>query len=246
MSAPGLDTPGPQARLDDSVARRAWLLGACGSLSALLASCASAPMNDGSDWHGVPLPGKASTRYSAGHKGGRPAWLAQADRSASMWRRRVQRPAAQHGEVRFSWWVDHLIEGANVADADREDAPARELFGFGGDTARLSRRNRMMFELAQALTGEEPPYATLMYVWENRAPVESVVINPRTDRVRKIVLDSGAQGLGRWRDHRRELALDFRRAFGEDPGPLQSVAFMTDSDNTRSAAQAWYGPVRLL
>ena len=104
----------------------------------------------------------------------------------------------------------------------------------------------MMFELAQALTGEVPPYATLMYVWDNQAPVESVVINPRTDRVRKIVLDTGTSQLGRWRDHRRQLARDFHRAFGEDPGPLQSVALMTDADNTRSTAQAWYGPVKVL
>ena len=34
-------------------------------------------------------------------------------------------------------------------------------------------------------------------------------------------------------------------AFGEAPGALQSVAIMTDSDNTRSRAQAWYGPLTL-
>jgi hypothetical protein len=228
------------------VQRRAVLAGTCAGLGTLLAGCASAPLDAGGDWHGVRLPGKPATRYRAETKGGRAAWAAQADRSASMWRRRVQRPADQVGEVAFSWWVDQLIDGANVADADREDAPARVLFGFGGDTARLSRRNRMMFELAHAVTGEAPPYATLMYVWESQAPVESVVINPRTDRVRKIVLDTGTAELGHWRDHRRHLAQDFRRAYGEAPGPLQSIALMTDADNTRSTAQAWYGPVRLL
>ncbi|RYF36754.1 MAG: DUF3047 domain-containing protein, partial [Comamonadaceae bacterium] len=28
------------------------------------------------------------------------------------------------------------------------------------------------------------------------------------------------------------------------PGALVGVAIMTDSDNTRSLAKAWYGPVR--
>ncbi len=225
-----------------SALRRSLLLAA----GAALNGCATAPGEHGPDWHAVPLPGKAATDYRWEHKHGRRALAARAERSASMWRRRLEVPPGRIGEVSFSWWVDRLIDGASVAHAEREDAPARVLFGFGGDRARLSARNRMMFELAHALTGEEPPFATLMYVWEAEAPLESVVVNPRTDRVRKIVVDSGREQLGRWRDHRRHLAQDFRRAFGEDPGPLLSVALMTDADNTRSTANAWYGPVQLL
>ena len=212
----------------------------------MLAGCASGPRDAGEGWHEVLLPGKAATRYQWEQKEGRRALAAQAERSASMWRRRLDVAPGRVGEVAFSWWVDRLIDGASLSQAERADAPVRLLFGFGGDTAQLSQRNRMMFELAHALTGEPPPYATLMYVWDNQAPVESVVINPRTDRVRKIVVDSGTTQLGRWRDHRRHLAIDFRRAYGEDPGPLQSMALMTDADNTRSTAQAWYGPLQLL
>jgi len=102
-----------------------------------------------------------------------------------------------------------------------------------------------MFELAQALSGEAPPYATLMYVWDAKAPIDTVIVNPRTDRIRKIVVDSGPTELKRWREHRRDVAADFRRAFGEEPGPLLALAVMTDSDNTRSRSRAWYGPVTL-
>ena len=59
------------------------------------------------------------------------------------------------------------------------------------------------------------------------------------------LLDSGSEGLGRWRDHRRDLAADFETAFGEAPGPLRSVAFMTDGDNTQQQVRAWYGAVSL-
>jgi len=37
---------------------------------------------------------------------------------------------------------------------------------------------------------------------------------------------------------------DFVKAFGEAPGALLAIGIMTDTDNTRSEAQAWYGPVR--
>ena len=160
-----------------------------------------------------------------------------------MWRRLVKRSSV--GEVSFSWWVQNLVELGDVADPTREDAPARVLFAFQGDVSRLPARTRALFDLAEALTGERPPYATLMYVWDARAPVGTVIINPRSDRVRKIVVDSGPAQLRQWRDHRRDLAADFRRAFGEDPGELAAVAVMTDSDNTASRAKSWYGPIDL-
>jgi hypothetical protein len=119
------------------------------------------------------------------------------------------------------------------------------LFAFGGDMTTLPARTRLMFDLAEALSGERPPFATLMYVWDATAPVGTVIVNPRTDRIRKIVVDSGPGELRRWREHRRDLSADFRLAFGEDPGPLTSIALMTDSDNTRSSAASWYGPVAL-
>jgi hypothetical protein len=222
--------------------RRTLLLAA-----ASLAGCATREpaRSDGSGWHEVALPGKRATSYQAARKGGRPAVAARADASASLWRKRMDVPPERLGEVSFSWWVDALIAGADAAQADSGDAVARVMFGFDGDLKRLSFRNRLQFELAETLTGEAPPYATLAYVWETRAPVGSVIVNPRSDRLRKIVLDSGATQLGRWRDHRRHLARDYRRVFDEAPGRLRSVALMTDTDNTRAAAQAWYGPVQI-
>ena len=197
------------------------------------------------EWQAVPLPGKTATQYRWEYKDGRHAIAAISDGSASMFRRSVSRPSQDVGAVTFSWWVQEKPHQASVANVDREDAAARVLFGFSGDISKLPLRTRVMFELAEALTGEKPPYATLMYVWDASAPVGSVIVNPRSDRIRKIVVDSGPAELQRWREHRRDLAADFRLAFGEEPGALSSIAVMTDSDNTRSGARSWYGPVEL-
>lgn len=212
----------------------------------LLAACAGAPpvVPNEDGWHAVALPGKRATQYEHVTKDGQRAVAAVADRSASMWRRRLVRSPEQIGEVRFSWWVQDTLPGTDVSAAGRSDAPAAVLFAFDGDHARLSARNRMMFELAETLSGERPPYATLMYVFgHDSAQPEQVVVHPRTDRVRKIVLDAGPGQIRRWREHRRDLAADFQRAFGEAPGALVSVAYMTDADNTQQQARAWYGPV---
>ena len=104
----------------------------------------------------------------------------------------------------------------------------------------------MLSELALALTGEPMPYATLMYVWGNHRPAGSVIVNSRTDRIRKLVLESGPERLGRWLDYERDIRADYEKAFGEAPGALVGIAIMTDTDNTRQQTRAWYGPVTLL
>jgi hypothetical protein len=220
---------------------------------ALLAACASpehpdtgAPKAvDAEGWTAVLLPGKEATTYRWTQHAGRPALAAESIRSASLWRRKVDVAPGRLGAVRFGWWVEHLMADANVADAATEDAAARVVFAFAGDESRLSARTRAVYDLAEALTGERPPYATLMYVYETAAPVGSLIVGARSDRIRKIVLDSGSGPLRQWRDHERDLRADFRTAFGEDPGPLVAMAVMTDSDNTRSRATTWYSPPRL-
>lgn len=197
------------------------------------------------EWEPVKIPGKRLTRYAREMQDGRAVWRADAEQSASMWRRRWHVPAADLGHVQFSWKVDQLIAGATLGQAENDDAPARVVVAFDGDHGKLSPKNRMLFELADSLTGERPPYATLMYVWSDGvAAPESVLLSPRTDRIRKIVLESGPQHLGRWRHHRRDLAADYQRAFGEAPGDVLGIALMTDSDNTQSTATAWYGDIQ--
>ena len=55
-----------------------------------------------------------------------------------------------------------------------------------------------------------------------------------------IVVQSGTEGLGQWRDVRRNLREDYRRAFGAAPGPVVAVAVMTDTDNTGEVASGQY------
>jgi hypothetical protein len=197
------------------------------------------------DWHDVPLPGKGRTDYRWELTPEGRVLVAQANNSASMYRKRLRRPADALRDVEFSWWVQSLPHGGDVSDADACDAAARVLFAFGGDQTRLSARNQLMFELARTLTGEAPPFATLAYVWDTSAAVGRVITHPRSDRVRKIVVESGRDGLRQWKRYRRTLGADYRLAFGEAPGPLLAVAVMTDGDNTRSQLTTRYRDISL-
>ncbi len=177
---------------------------------------------------------------------GRRAIRSESTSAASMLRYSLRVEPADMGKLRFSWKVPALIEGADLTQRDGDDSPVRVVLAFEGDRSSFSAKNAMLSELARALTGEELPYATLMYVWGNHREPGSVIINPRTDRIRKLVLESGPSQLNRWLDYERDIRVDYEKAFGEAPGALLAIGIMTDTDNTRGSALAWYGPVTLM
>ncbi len=197
-------------------------------------------------WRHLPLPGKRATSFKFTPVDGRDALEVLAESSASMMRKQVRIEPKDVGQLHFSWKVRNLIASADLAARDADDAPVRLVLAFEGDRSRFSPKNALLSELARAMTGEEMPYATLMYVWCNVRAPESVVHNPRTDRIRKIVVESGEQRLGQWLDYSRDVRADFIQAFGEEPGALVAIGVMTDSDNTGSVARAWYGPLQMV
>jgi len=197
-------------------------------------------------WTHYPLPGKRATHYRYARNEGRDSVAVTASSAASMLRLPVRVEPGDLGAVRFSWKVPALMARADLALREAADSPVRIMLSFEGDRSRLSARDAMLSELSRSLTGEEMPYATLMYVWCTQREPGTVIRNARTARIRKIVLESGPAKLDRWLDYERDIRADYERAFGETPGALTGIAIMTDSDNTRSVARAWYGPVSLL
>ena len=198
-----------------------------------------------SRWEPMALPGKLRTLFTLEKRDQKEALKAHAESSASMLRQRLQIPADQLGALQFEWQVENLIAGANMAERDAEDSPVRLILVFDGDRSLFSAKDAMLSELTHSLTGEPLPYATLMYVWCNACPAESVIVNPRTTRIRKLAVESGPERLGQWLSYQRDIRADFEKAFGEAPGTLLGMAIMTDTDNTRGATKAWYGTIRL-
>jgi hypothetical protein len=200
---------------------------------------------DKAQWETVTLPGKLRTAFKLSTRDRRWALQADAQASASMMRQRLNVPANQLGRLQFAWQIENLMAQADMGERDSEDSPVRLILAFEGDRSQFSAKNTMLSDLTQALTGEPLPYATLMYVWCNHRPVGTVIVNPRTDRVRKLVVESGADHVKQWRHYQRNVRADFEKAFGEAPGALVGMAIMTDSDNTRGNVRAWYGDIRL-
>jgi len=119
----------------------------------------------------------------------------------------------------------------------------RVVVSFDGDIDTLPLDDRIFFDNVRLLTGQQLPYATLMYIWENRAPKGGVIPNRHTSRIRMIVAESGRDKVGAWQEVTRNVYEDFRRAFGEAPGKITAIGIMTDTDNTGENVYAYYGDI---
>ena len=157
-------------------------------------------------------------------------------------------PPAERPMLAWRWKVDRVVSAGNLAEKSGDDFAARVYVFFDVPLSALPVGARVKVMLGRAIWGDHLPTAALCYVWDNRHPIGTAAWNPYTDRVRTIVLRSGAPGA--WQAERRDLEADFRAAFGAQwPGPVPRVtgiAVGNDTDQTRESVTAWFGDFRLL
>lgn len=186
-----------------------------------------------------------ATRYELVADDGRTVVAATSERAASGLVFRLDLTAESAPVLRWRWKGERLPEAGDTRVKRGDDAVARIYVLFRLPPERATLAQRLIDRTALALYGEAPPHATLMYVWDTRAPQGSRNDNPYTSRVRNIVVESGSASLGRWLAYERDLVADYRAAFGEAPPPIAGIAIMTDTDNTQGSAAARYGDVSL-
>ena len=186
---------------------------------------------------------KKSTQYQLVSQDGRTVIKASAHASASGLVHRLAVDPRQFPLLEWRWKVNELIPAADNTKKSTEDSPVRVVVSFDGDIDKLPLGDRLFFDNMRALSGKPMPYATLMYIWENRAVKETVIPNLHTSRVKMIVAESGRGKLGEWQEVVRNVYDDYKRAFGEEPGHITMIGIMTDTDNTGANAHAYYGDI---
>ena len=186
---------------------------------------------------------KKATEYSLVKDDGQTVIRASANASASGLSQDVRVDTREFPLLRWRWKVPELIAGADNNRRQSEDSPVRVIVTFQGDKSKWSFEDRVFAGQMKMLTGYEMPYATLMYIWENRAPVSTVITNQHTTRVKMIVAGSGNDRVGEWREEVRNVYEDYKRAFREEPLLTRSIGIMTDTDNTGEKVLAYYGDI---
>ena len=183
------------------------------------------------------------TEYALVEESGRTVLRARAQGSASGIIRELRIDPRRHPVLAWRWKVLRALERSDLATRAGVDCPARLYVTFDVDIESLSAAERMRISAARMLYGPDVPAAALCYVWDTRAAPGTFAKSAYTDRVRLIVVDSGARNLGRWTRYERNLLDDFRKAFGSEAPPIRATIVSTDTDNTGETAETYYGDV---
>ena len=147
--------------------------------------------------------------------------------------------------VAWRWKVDRVLDGADLRRKEGDDYAARVYVTFDVPDEALSFAQRARMAVARLFYGDHVPAAALCYVWDNRHAVGTTAWNAYTSQVRMIVLRSGAGEVGRWVSESRDVAADYREAFGRAAPPISGVAVSADTDQTHEKVTAWFGDLRL-
>jgi len=196
-------------------------------------------------WRHQTLPKvERENRFDLVRDDGRTVLRVRSDASASALAHSLDVDPAKTPILEWRWKVSNPVAGSDFTRKDGDDYAGRVYVLFDYPVERLPAAERLKISLARALHGTELPTAAIAYVWGSAQPVGAAGPNPYTDRVRMIVVASGAARAGRWVEVRRDVASDFRAAFGEAPPRITGVAVSADTDNTGERVTTMFGDLR--
>jgi Protein of unknown function (DUF3047) len=198
-------------------------------------------------WSVQPLPKvERKTVYDLIDDSGSIVLRARANRSAASLRHSVYADPARTPILRWRWRTDHVLQAGDMTTKEGDDYAARVYVFFDRDPETMSLKDRTLLKVGRARYGNDLPAAALCYVWDNRQPVGTIRPNAYTPFVAMVVASSGTGEVGRWVSLRRNIAEDYRRAFGTAAPQITGVAVSVDTDNTGESAVSYFGDIEFV
>jgi len=209
-----------------------------------------APLDDATAWRLALLPRQKvpATHFSVVDLEGVPALRIETQGGYGNLVHNVPAAAAGARQLSWRWRVERTIDGADLRHKRSDDAAAKICVMFDLPLDLVPFLERQTLRLARAAAGEPLPAATVCYVWDASLAAGTVLPNAYSRRMRWIVLQGAGSPLGRWQAERRDLAADFRRAFGDETDTVPSIAAVlvgADADNTGGQATAHVADLEL-
>lgn len=186
------------------------------------------------------------TQYTLTRDQDRTVIRAHSQNAASGLIRHLRVDPVEYPLIRWHWKIERVLEKGDLSTKQGDDYAARIYVAFAFDPEAAGWWERMRHSSASLFADQEVPGTALNYIWANKAPENTIAPNPYAPEAMMIVLQSGNAAAGRWMTETRDIAADYRRAFGRTPPPIIGIGLMTDTDNTGEETTAYYGDITLL
>lgn len=197
------------------------------------------------EWYTLEFRNTKHTDYSlVSDDNGKTVVEANSENAASGLIREVDIDPSVYKYIQFRWKIEDIIASGDVTERSGDDYPARIYITFDIPMDSLSGPNRIALNTARAIYGREQlPTRAMNYIWANKAETGSFHPNPWTRLSQMVVVESGTERAGEWVTVTRNIFEDYKEIFGSEPPRINSIAIMTDSDNTGEIARAWYSDI---
>jgi len=164
------------------------------------------------------------TSYELHEIDGRQVLKAISKQSASGLVREIEVDLTKTPYMNWSWKVDSILSDVEETKKSGDDYAARVYVVIS---------DGFFFWQTRALS----------YVWASKQAKGSSWPNAFTGKATMVAVESGEDSVGEWVEEKRNVLDDINNLLGIDATRIDAVAIMTDTDNSRQSATAYYGDI---
>jgi hypothetical protein len=185
-------------------------------------SVAVLKLPDISDWKTEIFSGE--TLYELVNVDNKSAIKAISNRSASGLVRKMTVDLTKTPYMNWSWKVDSTLRGIDETQKSGDDYAARVYVVISGG---------FLFWRTRAIS----------YAWASEQPKNSSWPNAFTNNAIMVAVESGDTLTGQWVTEKRNILQDIENLLDIDKTQIDAIAIMTDTDNSKQSATAYYGDI---
>lgn len=164
------------------------------------------------------------TQYEVITQDGKPVLKAHSQAAASGLVRKMDIDLTKTPYMNWSWKVDNILNDVDETQKSGDDYAARVYVVISGG---------ILFWRTHAIS----------YVWASDEAQGRHWPNAFTGNALMIATQSGDQRMGQWVHEKRNVLQDIKDLLGLDNTEINAVAIMTDTDNSKQSATAYYGNI---
>ena len=147
--------------------------------------------------------------------------------------------------LKWKWKVENIIPNTDGKIKDGDDYAIRLYVMFEQDSTQISFWSKLEKQAVKLITGYEPPYKSLCYVWANSGSDSLNYFSPYTDDVMIIPKQFGKENCNQWITEQINIVEDFEKYFKQEIPTIACLAILGDTDNTESQTISYIDDIEI-